>query len=155
MLWLPRIAPKVLFARRYPHRSLIHVHTPLVNISGWISCAIQIIYSSSKQFLWYKIRVYNTINQSNHLRFTILCVQRVQTTNVGNQPLYFHQMIPKYVFIPQEGLSRSQSVSSFTTTAWIGKITPKPTQNNALSALAGDLIAVTLVINHSILLKIS
>ena len=32
--YLPKLAPDVPFARRDPHRSVSHVHTPIVNILG-------------------------------------------------------------------------------------------------------------------------
>ena len=69
--------------------------------------------------------------------------------NIGNQPLYVHYMTISMIVRAQEGICRSQNGSLTTKLAWIGQKTPKLTQNNSLSALAGDPTAVTSVLTYS------
>ena len=70
--------------------------------------------------------------------------------NCGVQPLYFQQIILSKGFSPQEGTFRSRSGSPTTIAVRTGQKTLKVTQDNSLPALAGDLIAATLVFNYSI-----
>ena len=138
-----RLTPNAPFARRDSHRSIANVHAPIANISEWIWSVIQTVNSYLKQFLWHKTRVNNTRN---------MCTlgPNYVTTIMGDR-LLFYQMIPN------KGLGLEKGFHDH-------KVAPRPqqgpiswpkkcqkfTQNNALSVLTRDLIAVTVVTNYSI-----
>ena len=117
-----------LIARRDPHRSIIHVHTPFVNIMGGSDVRNrQFTATYLKQFLWYKTRGNNTVNLDNYLEVcdNIMCTAG-SNNNCDFSSFYFIKWFQvRCLHRPQEGVSRSRGGSLVTIATWMGKRRPK------------------------------